>query len=234
MDKEKFRKYLRRKGKKQNVVERNVLTVKRFSEYLGNEKSKKLSEVRLDDIESYVKKIETTKKSAKGFLYVLMNYFRFIENDEMLDCVRTLREERIKKSRRIFPIKGFLNIDQEYVTKLAYIGIKDVEQMLEAGKTKVQREQIAKQLDIPEIAVLELVKLSDITRMGYVRTKLSRLYYDAGLDSPLEVAKFEPGELHEFLTKFVEESSWDGMIPNLKDLEHNVANARELKKVIEE
>ncbi len=234
MDEEAFRKNLRGKGKKQNVVDRNVLTMKRFTEYLGSERSKKLAEVKLEDIEFYVNKIEEAKESAKGFLYVLMNYFRFIENDELLKCARTLREERTKKSRRIFPIKEFLNIDQEHVKKLATIGIKDVEQMLEAGKTKAQREQIAKQLDIPEEAVLELVKLSDITRMGYVRTKISRLYYEAGLDSPLEVAKFEPAELHEFLVKFVEESSWDGMVPNPKDLEHNVANARKLKKVVYE
>ena len=48
--------------------------------------------------------------------------------------------------------------------------------MLEKGKTKKQREQLSKQLDIPEEAMLELVKLSDITRLGYVKKKLSRLY----------------------------------------------------------
>ncbi len=234
MDEEAFRKNLRRKGKKQNVVDRNVLTMKKFTEFLDIKRNKKIVDVKSDDIESYVDIIELAKGSAKGFLYVLMNYFSFIEKGEMLDCARTLREERTKKSRRIFPIKEFQNIDQEQVKKLAIIGIKDVEQMLEAGKTKIQREQIAKQLNISEKVVLELVKLSDITRMGYVRTKLSRLYNDAGLDSPLKVAKFEPEELHEFFIKFVEESDWDGIVPNPKDLEYNIANARKLKKVVDE
>lgn len=106
--------------------------------------------------------------------------------------------------------------------------------MLDAGKTKEQRKQLSKKLEIPEEAILELVKLSDLTRLGYVKTKLTRLYYDAGLDSPLKVAKFEPEELHIFFTKFVEETGWDGMIPNPKDLIGNVANARKLEKWVEE
>ena len=234
MDEEEFRKFLRRKGKKENVVERNILSVKKFSDFLKNERDRKLADTNIDDIEAYIEKIEHDKKSAKGALYALMNYFRFIDNEELLSCARTLREKRTQKTRRIFPIKEFLDIDQEHIKKLASIGIKDVKQMLEAGKTKKQREQLAKQLTIPEEAILELVKLSDLTRLGYVKAKLTRLYYNAGLDSPIKVAKFEPEELHEFFTKFVEESGWNGMIPNPKDLVGNVASARKLKKVVEE
>jgi hypothetical protein len=106
--------------------------------------------------------------------------------------------------------------------------------MLEKGKTRRQREQLSRQLDIPEEALLELVKLSDITRIGYVKRKLSRLYYDAGLDSPAKIAKFDPKELHALFVKFVEESGWNGMVPNPKDLVNNVKSARKLTKVVEE
>lgn len=234
MDEEEFSKFLKRKGKKLDVVDRNVKAVKVFADYLTSERNKKLAEVTKVDIEAYVKRIEDEKKSSKGSLYVLMNYFRFIDNIELLKFANTLREMRTKKTRRVFPIKEFLNINQEHVKKLATIEIINVEQMLEAGKTKEQRKEISKQLDIPEPAILELVKLSDITRIGCVKTKLSRLYYDAGLDSPLKVAEFEPDELHKFFTEFVTKSGWDGMIPNPKDLVGNVASARKLKKVVEE
>jgi hypothetical protein len=106
--------------------------------------------------------------------------------------------------------------------------------MLDAGKKKKQREELSKQLEIPEDAILELVRLSDITRMGYIKTKLSRLYYDSGLISPEKVAKFEPDELHAFFTKFVNESGWDGMIPNPADLVNNIRSAKKLKKIVEE
>lgn len=234
MDEELFRKFLRRKGKKSNVVDRNVLVVKIFDAFLKDTRKSNLSSLAKNDINAYVEKIEQEKKSAKGVLYVLMNYFKFTGDENLLKHAIKLREERTKKTRRIFPLKEFLDINQAYVKKLASIDIKNVEQMLEKGKLKKQREDLAKQLDIPEEAILELVKLSDITRMGYIKQKLSRLYYNAGLDSPLKVAKFEPDELHAFFTKFVTESGWDGMIPNPSDLVSNIKNARQLEKVVED
>ena len=234
LQEEDFRKFLKRKGKKPDVVDRNVLAVKKFRSYLLEERKKKLDDATSDDIIAFVETIEKDKKqSAKGSLYVLTNYFKFIDDEKLLHVTINLREERTKKSRRIFPIREFLNINPSYVIKLGEIGIKNVEQMLELGKTVKQREVLSKQLGIPEEKILELVQLSDITRMGYVKVKLSRLYYDSGLDSPLKVAKFEPDELYMHFKKFVEETGWAGMIPNLQDLVGNVKNAKNLKKIVE-
>jgi hypothetical protein len=234
MQEEEIRKYLRRRGKRAAVVDRNVEVLKNFTSYLLEKREKDLDCVTADDIDAFVMEIESRKESAKGYLYVLMNYFNFLGNRELLRHTNALRDERTKKTRRIFPIKEFLNINQDHVKKLAAIGIKNVEQMLEKGKTKKQREQLSKQLDIPEEAILELVKLSDITRIGYVKKKLSRLYYEAGLDSPAKIAEFEPKQLHAFFVKFVKESGRDGMVPNPKDLVHNIRSARKLSKIVEE
>ncbi len=163
-----------------------------------------------------------------------MNYFQFLGQRELFHHARTLRNERTQKTRRSFPIKEFLNINRKHVEKLASIGIKNVDQMLENGRTKKHREQLSNQLDIPEKAILELVRLSDITRIGYVKTKLSRLYYDAGLHSPAKIAAFEPEQLHEFFVKFIADSGWDGMVPNPKDLVNNVRNARKLSRIVED
>jgi len=234
MNEEGFRNYLKQKGKKPNVVDRNVESVKAFAIFLQKERSKILSEATKEDIDVYVSAIEDKKQSAKGALYTLMNYFQFLEDKELLKHARALRAERTKKTRKVFPIKEFLKVDQQAVKKLASIGISNVEQMLEKGKTRKQRKELSKQLDIPEESLLEIVKLSDITRLGYVRKKLSRLYYEAGLDSPAKIAVFEPEELHKFFVKFVEETGWDGMVPNPGDLVNNIKNARALPKAVEE
>ena len=234
MNEEEFRKYLKQRGKKPAVVDRNVGVLKTFISYLLERREKDLDCVTTDDVDAFVMEIENRNQSAKGYLYVLMNYFNFLGNRDLLHHTKTVREGRTKKTRRIFPIKELLNINEDHVKKLATVGIKSVDQMLEKGKTKKQREQLSKQLDIPEEAILELVKLSDITRLGYVKKKLSRLYYDAGLDSPAKIAEFEPKQLHEFFVKFVEESGWDGMVPNPKDLVSNIKNARKLARIVEE
>jgi len=234
MNEAEFRKYLKRRGKKPSVADRNVSILKDFVSYLLEKREKDLDLVTTSDIDAFVIEIERKKKSAKGYLYALMNYFHFAGNKDLLHHTKTLRLERTRRTRRVFPIKEFLGINQDHVKKLAAVGIKNVDQMLKKGKTKKQREQLSKQLGIPEGAILELVKLSDITRLGYVKKKLSRLYYDAGLDSPAKIAAFGPKQLHEFFVKFVNESGWDGMVPNPKDLVGNIKSARKLSRVVEE
>ena len=234
MSEAEFRKYLKRRGKKPAVIDRNVGVLQDFISYLLEKREKALDCVTADDVNAFVMEIESSKQSAKGYLYVLMNYFHFRGNNDLLNHTSALRGERTKKTRRIFLVKEFLNINQDYVQKLAAVGIKNVEQMLDKGRTKKQREQLSQQLAIPEDVILELVKLSDITRLGYVKKKLSRLYYDAGLDSPAKIAEFEPQQLHAFFVKYIEESGWDGMVPNPKDLVHNIKSARKLSKIVEE
>ena len=151
----------------------------------------------------------------------------------MYSYVAGLRRERTSKTRRKFQIKDFLNIDQEVVRKLSFIGVKDVDQMLKQGKTQDKRHQLAEELDIPEDAILELAQLSDLTRLGHVKRKLARLYYASGIHSPIEVAKYTPEELYEHLKSYIQSSGWNGMIPNLKDLENNINNSKKLKKIIE-
>lgn len=234
MTEEGFKRYLKRRGKKSAVVDRNLNVVNVFSEYLVDKRGRKLENATSDDIDAFVVALESKKQSAKGYLYVLMNYFHFIGNEELRHHTAALREERTEKTRRIFPIKEFLNVNQDHVEELAAIGIKNVDHMLERGRTKAQRAKLSQRLDIPEEAILELVRLSDITRIGYVKKKLARLYYDAGLDSPAKIAMFEPQQLHAFFVKFVEESGWEGMVPNPKDLASNIKRARKLSEVVEE
>jgi len=174
MDNKTFKIFLKKKGKKHEVIEKNINTLKKLSVYLQKEKDKELEEITEDDIKYYVEKIELKKQSAKGALYVLMNYFKFTQNHELLNYTGSLRAERTKKTRKIFQIRGFLNINAHYVKKLEEINIKSVQDMLNKGKTKSQREKLAKQLDIPEEAILELVKLSDLTRLGCCKRQIFR------------------------------------------------------------
>jgi len=134
--------------------------------FLQKTGKKNLAKVEQHDILEYVAELEHRKISAKGHLYVLINYFRSISNLELLSFCAGLREQRTQKTRRVFSLKDFLEVDPAYVQKLQILNIKTVDNMLASGRLKKQREQLAKQLEIPEAAILELVKLSDLTRLG--------------------------------------------------------------------
>ena len=105
--------------------------------------------------------------------------------------------------------------------------------MLDSGKTKNQRDQLSKTTGIPVEIILELVELSDLTRIGAVKKKLSRLYYDAGIKSPLDIAQYTAEKLRDHFKTFIEKSGWDGAVPNLTDLKNNITYAKQLKNMVE-
>jgi site-specific recombinase XerD len=148
MQEEGFRRYLKRKGKKQDVVERNVSTIRRIGSYLEKEFNINIQTVSSKEIDSFVETLEERGESAKGPLYVLMNYFRFTGDHALLTHAAELREERTNKTRKAFKLRGFLDVNQIYVEKLAGIGIEDVDQLLRKGKTKRQRKQLSEELQI--------------------------------------------------------------------------------------
>ncbi|MGD2249438.1 MAG: phage integrase N-terminal SAM-like domain-containing protein [Candidatus Methanofastidiosia archaeon] len=61
MDEEAFRVFLKRKGKKQNVVENHINSVTDFGDFLQGERNKELEEATTEDLEAYVEKIEEEK-----------------------------------------------------------------------------------------------------------------------------------------------------------------------------
>ena len=63
MNEEAFRKFLKKKGKKSEVVDRNVISVRRFITFLQKERNKELFDTTNDDIDKYVARIESEKKS---------------------------------------------------------------------------------------------------------------------------------------------------------------------------
>ena len=105
--------------------------------------------------------------------------------------------------------------------------------MLKAGKTGELRKDLSNQTGVDEEEILELVQLSDITRLGYVKAKLARLYHNAGIKSPQDLAVWDPEKLQKHFQKYVEDSGWQGQIPYLKDLTYNINNAKKLEPIVE-
>jgi hypothetical protein len=94
------------------------------------------------------------------------------------------------------------------------------------------REALAVQTGIPLDGILELVTLSDLSRLGAVRRVRARLYFDAGL-TPEIIATWEPAALHAMLAEFVERTHFDGIPPQPKEVENLVKDARKLPKIVD-
>jgi len=137
------------------------------------------------------------------------------------------------KKKNPFKLRDFMGIQEEHVEKLEKLGIKNTAQMIAAGQTREKRAFLARQAGIPMEAVVELVKLSDLSRLPGVKGIRARLYYEAGVDTVEKIAAFEPQALLRLTTEFVERTGFNGIPPLPKEVSSTIANARGLPKVVE-
>ncbi len=235
MDEEAFRKFLKRTGRSTSAVDSIIEIVQDFETYLNSQSTNKnLENATPNDLGAYTSWFEETKrKSAKRQLWGIWYYFSYTANQELQRKASELREQRTAKKRKHFRLRDFRGVNLEYVTKLGKLGIRDVEQMRQQGRTKEGREELAQQTNIPVEAILELVKLSDLSRLPGVKGIRARLYYDAGVDTLEKMEQWDPKELRAMLIEFVEKTGFEGIAPLPKEAASSIRTAKALPKIIE-
>jgi len=233
MDEEAFRKFLRRGGRSHSAIKRCISCVREFERYLRECKGGKgLVKASAEDLEGFVEWIEKKPKtSAKTYLWALRYYYEYTSNELMRNVASELRQRRTK--RVPFALKRFRGVNPECLKKLATLGIRNVEQMLEVGRTLNGRQELSSKTGIPLDAILELVKLSDLARIPGIKGIRARLYHDAGVDSMEKMAEWDPKALRAMLIEFVDTTGFNGMAPLPKEAEFSVEKAKKLPKIVE-
>ena len=233
MDETGFDRFLRRGGRSPSAATRCILKVKEFEHFLqAHRDGRSLEEADSTDLEQFVSSIESEPKaSAKTHLWALRYYYAYASNEEMRSLASSMRQERIKRAP--FSLAGFRSVDPEYVEKLASHGIRNVDQMREAGRTPGDRQELAQRTGIPLDAILEYVKLSDLARIQGLKGIRARLYYDAGVDTLEKLSRWDPEELRAMLNDFVKRTGFEGIAPLPKEAASAVATARRLQSVVE-
>jgi hypothetical protein len=232
-DEETFRQFLHRKGKKAHVVDELAAQVGRFETYLTEEGYGELDTAVPADLDVYAAAVETRQPGASGkAVRGLALYYHFTGRSELVARASQIREQKTAKQRRIFPLKEFRGLDPAHIEKLEAAGISNVEQMLAAGATAAARQQLAAAAGVPEAAILELVKLSDLSRLGGLKSVRARLYYDAGADTIEKIAGWEPEELQTILAGYVARTGFAGIAPLPKEVSNCVRLARQLPAVV--
>jgi hypothetical protein len=231
MDEKDFRQYLKKFGKKERVVEGLISQVRTFESYLAGKRQIGVEAANEQDLQDYVKALPQweVKERMRG----LALYYGFVGNASLARLASDIREQKIAKTRQAFKLREFRGVSLEEVAKLEAIGIVTVEQMLAAGKTSAARQRLAEKTGISLQTILELVKLSDLSRLGAVKSVRARLYYDAGLDTPDKFTQWEPEALQQMLIEFVERTGFDGIAPLPKELRSTMAKAQQLPKVVQ-
>jgi len=233
LDEAAFQKFLKRGGRSPRATKGVIAIALKYEQYLREERDlKELDKAKPEDLEAFVSYIEEKKKdAAKKYLHGIRYYYEYAGNNEMRDLAANLRKQRIKQTA--FPLRDFLKIDPTHIEKLEALGIRNANQMLTAGKTPKKRQELSTKTGIPADAILELVKLSDLTRIFGVKSIRARLYYDAGVDTLDKMAKWNPNKLRTMLTDFVQKTGFNGIAPLPKEAEFTVKEAKKLPRIIE-
>jgi hypothetical protein len=234
LDKDDFQRFLKKGGRAQRAVDRTVVKVEEFERYLREERGgKQLGVADQKDLEAFVSSIEKEgDMTVKKYLWSIHYYYEYASHEQMSNLASYMLNE-IMSNQAPLKLKEFRGVGLEYVNKLEAIGIRNAKEMIDAGRTRNGRQELAAKSGVPIGTILELVKLSDLARIQGVKGIRARLYHDAGVDTIEKLAEWEPQELITMLNRFVKETRFNGIAPLPKEAKNTVEMAKRLPRVVE-
>lgn len=105
-------------------------------------------------------------------------------------------------------IKQFAGISAEVILKLEKLGIKDTYRLFISVKSPEGRKELAEQTGICDADILELTKLTDLSRIKWAGATFARMLHDAGFDAVDKVANAEYYDLHRRIIQINKERSY--------------------------
>jgi hypothetical protein len=228
-----FREYLKRRGKKEHVVKELVESVRMFEGYLQR-RNKLIHQTGREDLLDYAADCERDGEgNARIRIRGVGLYFGYVGNSELATTANGIREASISKDRTAFKLKDFLWVNQADVSKLKAVGISDIHQMVESGRTHDARKKLSEITGISTEGILEVLKLSDLARVTGVKGIRARLYHDAGLDTLEKIAMLDADGLRDICSRFVEATSFPGIPPTPKEAAFTISSAETLPRIVE-
>ena len=130
-------------------------------------------------------------------------------------------------------VKDIEGIGAVYKKKLAAVGIRTTEALLERGKTPKGRKALEDKTGIGHKLILEWVNLADLFRIKGVGEEYSDLLEEAGVDTVKELKNRKPDALQQRMKEVNQKKKLVRRLPSLKAVEKWVAQAKALPGIVE-
>ncbi|MDH3677981.1 MAG: DUF4332 domain-containing protein [Nitrosopumilus sp.] len=131
---------------------------------------------------------------------------------------------------KITEIEG---IGPSYGEKLESAGMKNSDDLLEAGKTPQGRKDLAEKTGISSKLILEWINLCDLIRIKGVGEEYSDLLEEAGVDTVVELSNRNAENLQKKMQEVNEEKNLVRKTPTIDQVTDWVEEAKTLPRVIE-
>ncbi|TFH13996.1 DUF4332 domain-containing protein [Candidatus Bathyarchaeota archaeon] len=148
----------------------------------------------------------------------------FIENGIDLSTPllsKSARDVEIKKKNQTLTdqiviiqsddIRHISDIGSFYSDKLNSIYINSMLELLEAGKTREGRNELAEKTGISVNLILKWVNLADLSRIEGVDVEYAELLESAGVDTVIDLSRRNPSNLYQ---KLVQENDASNIVKN--------------------
>ncbi|MEI8047094.1 MAG: DUF4332 domain-containing protein [Bacteroidota bacterium] len=130
-------------------------------------------------------------------------------------------------------IRDFPGISSETVANLEKTGINDTLKLFDQVKSAASRKELADATGITHAEIMELTKLTDLSRIKWVGGTFARILYDIGADTVENVSKANIDDLHHQINQINEEGNYCKGQIGLNDVRIVVDAAKELPLEIE-
>ena len=142
-------------------------------------------------------------------------------------------EEPAAPKERSHKVEDIEGIGKVQGAKLNAADVITVEQLLERGATRSGRTELATATGISDAHILDWVNRADLMRIKGIGPEFSDLLEIAGVDSPLELAHRNAANLAAAIAAANEKKKIVRHVPSEAVLAGWIAEAKDLKKVVE-
>jgi len=237
MDKDGFTAYMKRQRRSQGTIENCLQFTSEYHLYLVEKRGvMDLDKAVPEDLQNFIDWCEGKGKSPNSYLWGIGRYYEFSGNQEMQSYASRWRQGLIDKGRgkkKALNLRRIKGVNLRHIDKLAQIGVMDTGKLLESGKTKAERENLALESGVPEEDVFELVKLADLTRIVDIKAVRVRLLYDAGIETIEQLSQFNAQELRSRLLKVNQEKHILKRDPTLIEANYWIKQAGDTPRIVE-
>jgi hypothetical protein len=143
-----------------------------------------------------------------------------------------LKREIASSQPKPVTLSEFPGIKKKTVEHLEKLGVKNTKQLFNFIKTDIERKGLCKQTGISYDEMLELTKLTDVSRIKWVGANFARLLVYSPYDTMEKVANANYANVYEALVKINKERKYFKGMFGLNDMKLCVIAARKVPKAI--
>jgi len=217
-----------------------------------------LEQISIDEYQRYIEKSDLlpSRRIIKENLSERFSYFKNIGITNVLELQRMLKKNDkltelakincfstdylkilLREINSIQPkptkISEFKGISPDTIKTLEKHGFQNTFKLFDKIKTKNNRNELAKITGISAEEILELTKLTDLSRIRWVGATFARMLYDIGIDTVEKAANSNFTDLHLKINQTNKEKKYFNGNIGLNDMKLLVNAAKEIPLEVE-